>query len=112
MTDREAYKRGYDAIMWKPVQHEFKERTPVARSTLPCPMLSGDNLDREAWGPDGKLHSSKASLRASYKPSGNPMGNSYIEVGNEKLPEPKPRMASDASIDQSIRTALAKVGAV
>lgn len=106
---RAAYKKGFDLIDWsKPIVIERKSHTPVARSDFPSPMIGGDNLDKPCWGPDGKLHTSKASLRASYKPSGNPMGNSYIEIGNEKLPDPKPRAASDAEIDKSIHKALAR----
>lgn len=107
--EREAYRRGFAQIEWKPIQHEERARVAPARSALPCPMIGGDNLDKPAWGPDGKLHTSKASLRASYKPSGNPMGNSYVEVGNEKLPEPKQHKPSDADIDKSIHKALARV---
>lgn len=113
MTPREAYKRGYDRIVWKPIVHEERLHTAPARSALPCPMIGGDNMERPAWGPDGKLHTSKSSLRASYKPSGNPMGNSYIEIGNEKLPDPpKVKASSDADIDKSIHKAIARLGGV
>lgn len=111
---RLAYKRGYDLIDWSQPLPALPQKThiPPARANLACPMIANDNMEREAWGPDGKAHTSKASLRASYKPSGNPMGNSYIEVGNEAIPDHRPKPASDASIDNSIRKALAQAGAV
>ena len=32
---------------------------------------------------DGKMYTSKAALRATYKPSGNAEGKEYVEVGND-----------------------------
>lgn len=64
------------------------------RSDLPSPMLSLDTMDPVKSMADGKIYTSKAALRSTYKPSGNPDGIRYAEVGNEKvnvssLPKPK-----------------------
>lgn len=33
---------------------------------------------------DGKMYTSKSAMRASYKPSGNPQGASFVEVGDDQ----------------------------
>lgn len=71
----------------------------MVSDTLPEPLYSGA---------DGKQYTSKAALRASYLPSGNPDGIRYEEVGNETIPHnpPEPDMASiDADIERAIARA-------
>lgn len=36
-------------------------------------------------GADGKMHDSKAALRASYLPGGNPQGERYLELGDQQI---------------------------
>lgn len=63
----------------------------VARSSLPMPMLIGDNIEPTQSMADGKMYTSKAALRATYLPSGNPDGKRYTEVGDDRsVTEPKP----------------------
>lgn len=79
------------------------------RGSFPCPMIASDTLDEPLYsGADGKLYTSKAALRASYLPSGNPDGIRYDEVGNETIPltPPKP---DTAGIDASIQKAIARL---
>lgn len=84
-----------------------------ARSNLPCPMVVNDSLpDGTYSGADGQIYTSKAALRASYLPSGNPDGIRYEEVGNEKInadPVWK-KSLSDKKIDESIGKAAARLG--
>ena len=63
-------------------------RVPVARGHYPTPMLIGDTIPETQSMTDGKYYTSKSAMRASYRADGNPQGMEYVELGNEKLPEP------------------------
>lgn len=85
---------------------------PAARSDFPCPMIASDTLDEALYsGADGKQYTSKAALRASYLPSGNPDGIRYEEVGNETIPHAPKREPDMAGIDASINKAIARLNA-
>ena len=83
----------------------------VARSDMPTPMVISDTMDPTKSMADGKVYTSKSGIRATYKPSGNPNGYSYAEVGNDyegkplSRPDPKPDVSG---IDDSILKALAR----
>ncbi len=58
---------------------------------------------------DGNYYSSKAALRATYKPSGNPHGISYAEVGNDtKTPIAAKPQRDPAKITETLHKALAR----
>lgn len=84
---------------------------PSGRSDLPAPGVISDTLDRPLYsGADGKQYTSKAALRASYLPSGNPQGIRYEEVGNEQVPlVRKAPVVDEAGIDASIHRAIQKL---
>jgi hypothetical protein len=49
---------------------------------------------------DGKIYTSKSAMRATYKPSGNPEGKRYVEIGDDaSVTAPKPR--AKPKIDRS-----------
>lgn len=78
------------------------------RSTLPAPMVISDTIDPVRSMADGKEYTSKSALRSTYKPSGNPDGISYVEVGNEVVggkPAPK---TDEKAIQASLQKALAR----
>lgn len=78
------------------------------RSSLPSPMVISDTIDPVRSMADGKEYTSKAALRSTYKPSGNPDGISYVEVGNEKptgIVKPK---TDEGAIQASLQKALAR----
>lgn len=81
------------------------ERNP-GRSDLPFPMIVTDQIELKSMV-DGKIYTSKAALRKSYRAGG------YVEVGNEWLRnEPKvqaPKVDRKA-IKESVGKALAQVG--
>ena len=108
----DAYRRGYDLIDWsKPLPKIYKPRIAPARGAFPCPMLASDMLDEPLYsGADGRLYTSKAALRASYLPSGNPDGIRYDEVGNETIPLTPPE-PDTAGIDASIQKAISRLNA-
>lgn len=56
---------------------------------------------------DGRTYSSKSALRATYKPNGNPQGESYVEVGNEPIREP-PKQKS--TVMESMKRVKEKMG--
>jgi hypothetical protein len=53
------------------------------RSSLGAPIFIGDEMPPTKDMVDGEMHTSKAVLRATYKPSGNAEGASFVEVGND-----------------------------
>lgn len=65
---------------------EYYARQPAPkRSHLAIPFVIGDSVEVKSMV-DGKVYTSKAALRQSYRASG------YVEVGNEPLkPPPKPK---------------------
>lgn len=104
-VDRDAYKSGYDAIVWKPIKHEERVQIAPARSSLPCPMMISDTMDPTEHV-DGKFYTSKSQYRAVTKASG------YIEVGNDparhkRTPAPKP---DRKAIKEAVGKAMAQHG--
>lgn len=101
--------RGWHELDKWPVEcWEHQASLNHARSSLPSPMVISDNIDPVRSMADGKEYTSKAALRATYKPSGNPQGNSYAEVGNEIMPSaPKPK-PDDGAIQASLQKAVAR----
>lgn len=81
----------------------------VARSELSSPMVISDHIDTVQSMADGRFYSSKSALRATYKPSGNADGASYVELGNEKISAP-PAPKSVGSVKDSIMRAKQRVG--
>ena len=99
----DSYKRGYDQIFWKPIQHEPKPAAPSARASFPCPMLVSDSM-APAEHVDGKTYDSKSAYRAVTK------ANGYIEVGNDPArfrinKKPKP---DRAAIKEAVSKAMAR----
>lgn len=94
------------------VMRKVRNDPPPARSHLPTPVVIGDNIELKSMA-DGKIYTSKAALRASYLPSGNPQGERYIEVGDEwdrKPPSPPKPKVDRKGIRESVGKALSKVG--
>jgi len=94
--------------------HDLAEPWPVAcypvreiaRSDLPMPMIKLDTTEPLTSMADGKVYTSKAAMRESYKPGGNPQGMEYIEVGDDRSfvnPTPKAMPRPDR---QAIREAV------
>lgn len=72
-------------------------------------MIISDHIEPVQSMADGNYYSSKSSLRKTYKPSGNPDGASYVELGNEKVSAP-PAVKQVGSIKESIMKAKQRVG--
>ena len=71
--------------------HNCLPERPWAASDLPAPMLINDSMEPTQSMVDGQFYTSKAALRATYKPSGNREGKSFVEVGNDSsVTSPKP----------------------
>lgn len=88
------------------------DTTEYATSSLPRPMIMSDHIETVQSMADGRYYSSKAALRATYKPSGNPSGESFVEVGTEfRTPRPKPKPKADTKgITDAINKARGKLG--
>lgn len=74
-----------------------------ARSSLPAPTVIGDSIELKSMV-DGKVYTSKAALRASYRAKG------YVEVGNERLDPPAKPKPNRKAIRDSAARALSQVG--
>lgn len=57
----------------------FNRNAPI---TMPR-IMRGDEQEPLMSMADGKMYTSKAAMRASYKPGGNPQGKEYVEVGDD-----------------------------
>lgn len=83
-----------------------------ARSILGAPMIASDEMPPTQSMADGKTYTSKAALRATYLPSGNPEGARYTEVGNDpaifRVP-PKPKSDRKA-IKAAVGKAFSRAG--
>lgn len=81
----------------------YARKAQAKRSSLSAPMVIGDCVEVKSMV-DGKIYTSKAALRQSYRSKG------YIEVGNEPLnPPPKPKPDRKA-ISESVGKAFARAG--
>lgn len=104
MTPDEAYRQNYRLIDWSvPIPSPPRREHHIARSHLPCPYIVGDGIEVKSMV-DGKIYTSKAALRRSYREKG------YIEVGNEEQkmpPKPKP---DRRAIRESIERAFSQTG--
>lgn len=82
-------------------------RSPLSAPTVVCDTMDG-HLRSYA---DGKMYDSKAKLRATYKPSGNPQGESYVEVGNEPLKRiMEPKNPDRKGIEAAVGKAFSRAG--
>lgn len=82
------------------------------RSLLGTPMLIGDEMPPTMSMVDGKYYTSKASMRATYRPSGNAEGTSFAEIGNDpamfrRPSKPKP---DRAAIKAAVGRAFSRAG--
>lgn len=78
---------------------------------LSAPMLGASDSIEPTWGADGKLHDSLSSYRKTLRPDGNPKGERFIEMGNEKPPKWKPPEFDRKTRRDDIRAGIADVKA-
>lgn len=89
--------------------HNCLPERNYAASDLPAPMLINDSMEPTQSMVDGQYYTSKAAIRATYKPSGNKEGKRYVEVGDDSsvvnpkpFKKPKPdRQAIKASVGKA-----------
>lgn len=76
-----------------------------AQRMISAPRVISDAIEPR-FGADGKLHDSLASYRHSLTPEGNPKGERYHELGNDRLPDfkepPKDRRKMRDAIKRGI----------
>jgi len=81
----------------------YARKPAPKRSSLSAPAVMSDGIEVKSMV-DGKIYTSKAALRQSYRAKG------YIEVGNEALkPAPKPE-PDRKGISESVGKAFARAG--
>ena len=62
----------------------FTHRAYDASNPPPLPMvMRGDDQEPLRSMADGKIYTSKAAMRESYRAANNPEGKEFVEVGNE-----------------------------
>jgi hypothetical protein len=107
-----SYRENYALIDWsKDLEIERKPKEPAARSGLPMPMILSDTIEPTKSMVDGKYYTSKAAIRATYKPSGNAEGKSFVEVGNEQQDmNPRPYVPDKKGIRKAVEEACSQVG--
>lgn len=82
------------------INRETGKMEPFTRDAPPVlpRILRGDEQPPLVSMADGKVYTSKAAMRASYKAANNPQGVNYVELGNEPrakaAPKPKPDRAA------------------
>lgn len=82
------------------------------RSILGAPMLIGDEIPPTKNMVDGKYYTSKAAMRATYKPSGNAEGARFVEVGNDTamLRRPSRPIPDRTAIKAAVGRAFSRAG--
>jgi hypothetical protein len=80
-----------------------KPSAPVARSSLPCPMVISDEMPPTEHV-DGRFYTSKSSFRALTRAQG------LTEVGNEKF-TPKTRASEDRQVKKQRRETISRAAA-
>ncbi len=78
-------------------------------------MIINDSLEQPLQSMvDGSWHTTKASLRATYKPSGNKEGVRYEEVGGDKsflTPKARPKKHPNRkAVRAAVERAFSKAG--
>lgn len=82
-----------------------------ARASHSSPALIGDEMPPTKNMVDGEIYTSKAAMRATYRPSGNAEGATFAEVGDDpamfRRPlKPKPdRAAVKATVGRAFSRA-------
>lgn len=77
--------------LYEPWPHNCLPERNWNKSDIAAPMVMGDTIEPTQSMVDGRYYTSKAALRATYKPSGNKEGKLYTEVGNDSsVTNPKP----------------------
>lgn len=102
MSDEYAW---YDNGRGRQVYRRVPKPEPDRRGNFSTPMVISDGLDGGIRSMvDGRVYTSKAALRRSYRERG------YVEVGNERLePGPKAKPPRD-QIEAAVGTAMSKAG--
>lgn len=77
---------------------------------LHTPRIQSDTIDACQSQADGKYYDSLSRLRKTYRADGNPHGQDFIELGNEKL-DVQEHKADPAQRVQDIKKAIADVDA-
>jgi hypothetical protein len=88
-------------------------RSQGRSTTLAIPYFKRDTIELCQSQADGRWYDSLSALRATYKPSGNPQGEEYIELGNQEIrsePEPRKKLekAEVADIVDQAQAAIAR----
>lgn len=92
------------------------EIEPFNRTAPPVlPRIhTGDDQEPLMSMADGKMYTSKAKMRDSYKPSGNPQGATFVEIGDDqsyKKQAAANRKPDEALIRQATERAFADFSA-
>lgn len=105
------YSENHAQIDWQPFPQQPAEPRRIARSRLPAPMVIQDEMDPTQSMLDGKLYTSKAGIRASYREYNRKHGTSIVEVGNDqKIAPPPKRKPKREEIKAAVGRAFSQAG--
>ena len=82
-----------------------------SRRMIVAPMIAASDTIEPTWGADGRQHTSMAAYRRTLRPDGNPMGERFLEMGNERPPKWKPPEFDRRERREAIRAGIADVKA-
>lgn len=88
--------------------YAYREYTAANPAPRPLINTSDDQPALQSMA-DGRMYTSKAKMRESYKAGGNPQGIEYAEVGTDQsFKKPAPRKKTDPdAIKSSVERAVA-----
>lgn len=94
--------------------HEWPGNHRMPFEALSTPSVISDEMQPLRNMVDGKIYTSKTAMRATYRPSGNREGKSYVEVGNDSSvtnPKPYKKLKPDRkAIKAAVGKAMSKAG--
>ncbi len=82
-----------------------------SRRVLSAPALGRSDAIDPIRGPDGKMHTSLSTFRASCLPGGNPKGERYHELGDTEMPAFKAPEFDRKTRREAIKAGIADVKA-
>lgn len=98
-------KRWYTLPNGRSVYRAVPKQSQGSGSSFPCPRIINDNIV-PTWGADGKQYTSMSAYRKTLEPSGNPMGERFIEYGTEPVPQYEAPKFDEATRVEHIKQAI------
>lgn len=99
---------GIDGLVWN---HKISTAPVSTERRLSSGKPVSDEMPMAVQSmADGRMYTSRAMLRRSYRASGNPQGVEYTEVGNDpaRFRQPEPYRGDERAVADAIEKARAR----